>query len=687
MVELRDNPVPSNLDSILHKDDSNRPKAVRIDSKPKLSPLQIPASLSDTIENVVPEPPPRDRGLAAYTILFAATTISSFPCGTTHSFHNIVPITPTSYFNQRLPCTSTNIRPGFYLSYGVYQAYYQTAYPKATNSAWIGSLSSGLPFLLAPLMVYVCTHTSFSRIHFVWISWLLGIIALIGAAFSLNINSLIVTQGLLFGLSIVIGDNPLLIIVNTWWRKHRGLAYGVIFGVCDLFGVAWSFLGEYLLRKVGQKKTFLIFAAMLFAVPGPCLLLMKERGSKTILHKSNLMSGTPKSADPDSRRGSRDAHSLREAIDESILSPIGGNYELTRRDTPPTKKRFWRRPLFYVFGLANFVQSLAFYLPLIYLPTYALQIHSRSNNDDDTTTTTKEAHANPLGAQTLALLNLAQILGEVLFGRLSDLLSVHLLALASTSIASLSTFLLWGFATNKGTLLAYGFVFGFSGAGWLALWARMGMLFGEKDSMMVFALLNAGRGVGGVISGPVSVALLGDAVRRKAGGGGWAMGVEYGKYRDLTIFVGVCMAASALLSVLSFVIDRPEKEQSGATVALPQKKSEKLMRSVSSTSRNSARTRRKSSAASAAASVGAHNEKALPSIEEALPPLPQQSFLLEKQGRIHGIQPQRDSEAAQHVLDSILWDLGRPTWKRTTESQGLPESTEPRIDEKAVARV
>ncbi|KPI40862.1 uncharacterized protein AB675_10755 [Cyphellophora attinorum] len=636
MVELRDDPVRSNLDSILHRDDSNRPKAVRIDSKPKLSPLQIPATFSDTIENVVPEPPPRDQGLAAYTILFAATTISSFPCG-------------------------------FYLSYGVYQAYYHTAYPNATNSAWIGSLSSGLPFLLAPLMVYICTHTTFSRIHFVWVSWLLGIIALVGAAFSYNTNSLIVTQGLLFGLSIVIGDNPLLIIVNTWWRKHRGLAYGVIFGVCDLFGVAWSFLGEYLLRKVGQKKTFLIFAAVLFAVPGPCLLLMKERGSKTILHKSTLMSGTPKSAHSDSRRGSHDTQGVREAIDE--------------RDTPPTKKRFWRRPLFYVFGLANFVQSLAFYLPLIYLPTYALQIHRQSSNNDDDTNT-KEAHANPLGAQTLALLNLAQILGEILFGRLSDLLCVHLLALASTSIASLSTFLLWGFATNKGTLLAYGFVFGFSGAGWLALWARMGMLFGEKDSMMVFALLNAGRGVGGIISGPVSVALLGDAVRRKEGAGGWAMGVEHGKYRDLTIFVGVCMAASALLSVVSFVIDRPEKEQSSAATSMPQRKSEKLMRSLSSTSRNSARTRRKSSAASAAASVGAHNEKALPSIEEALPPLPQQSFLPEKQGHIPGILPQRDSEATQHVLDGVLRDLERSMreQKRTTESQGLPESTEPRID-------
>lgn len=244
---------------------------------------------------------------------------------------------------------------GFYLSYGVFQAYYKVTYSNSANSAWIGALSSGMPFLLAPLMVYICTHTAWSRIHFVWISWLLGIVALVGAAFSLNINSLIITQGLLFGLSIVVGDNPLLLIVNTWFRKHRGLAYGIIFGICDLFGVAWSFLGEHLLHHLGQRKTFLIFAAILFAVPGPCLLLLKERGSTNILHRSTL-SATPKSAH---HSRSNSGASGRELIDDTLLSPIGGNFELVRRDTPPTKKRFYVRPLFYLFAAANLAQSLA----------------------------------------------------------------------------------------------------------------------------------------------------------------------------------------------------------------------------------------------------------------------------------------------------------------------------------------
>jgi hypothetical protein len=212
-------------------------------------------------------------------------------------------------------------------------------------------LGSGLPFLGAPLLVYVCTHTRIARVHFAWVGWLGCVISLIGAAFSTSINALIVTQGLLFGLSVLIIDNPNLLIVNTWFREHRGMAYGIVFGACDLCGVAFAFLANYLLHNVGQQKTFLVFAAIIFAIPGPCLFFLRERGATSVLRRSSLSSVTPKSA--------IFTDAPRDAEDEVILSSTGGNFNLIRRETPPTRKRFFQRPLFYLLSASNFFNALA----------------------------------------------------------------------------------------------------------------------------------------------------------------------------------------------------------------------------------------------------------------------------------------------------------------------------------------
>ncbi|ETN37701.1 uncharacterized protein HMPREF1541_07324 [Cyphellophora europaea CBS 101466] len=473
-------------------------------SKPVLSHLTIPPSSQHHIGS---KPPPRDKGWAAYRVLIAATIVSSFPCG-------------------------------IYLCFGVFHAFYQNSadFDNSNNSAWIGGLSSGVPFLAAPLIVYLCTHTRTSRIHYVWVGWLLGVLALVGAAFSPSIPALIITQGLLYGVGILLADNPLLLIVNTWFLSHRGMAYGIIFALCDLCGVAWSFMAEHLLYRYGLRTTFLIFAAITFFVPGPCILVLRERGSTTILRRSSLSVTTPNPT-PASRSG-------REPCDDTLVSTIGGNFDLIRQDTPPTTRRFYKRPIFYILAVSNLFQSLAFYLPLIYLPTYTATLNLPSST----------------GALTLALINLAQILGEVSFGQLSDHLNIHLLAILSSTLSALSVLLLWGYAHSPVQLYLFALAYGFAAAGFCALWARMGTLFGERDAQMVFGVMCAGRGAGSVVCGPVSEALLRRGGSRR--GRGWASAAG-GKWAALVGFVGGCMAVSAVLGGVGFVVDLPERDADG----------------------------------------------------------------------------------------------------------------------------
>lgn len=331
--------------------------------------------------------------------------------------------------------------------------------------------------------------------------------ALVGAAFSRTMPTLIVTQGMLFGFGILFMDNPIMIIVNTWFVKRRGIAYGILFAVCDLFGVGWSFLAHFLLMRLGLQSTMLIFAGIVFLVSGPCLFFLRERGAKSIF------STGPESAVPHTPK---------------IGSGSPRRFEKYAIITKHSTDRYYHCYMFYVLALSNLAQAFAFYLPFIYLPSFATSLGYSSGE----------------GALILALANLAQIIGEVGFGLLSDYVNVHILVVISSSVAALSTFLLWGFANSFGMLIAYALVFGTFGAGYIALWARMGTLFGEKDAPMVYSVMCAGRGIS-IASGPISSAILKGRIVNGAFGAG--------RFRTLVLFVGVCLSVSAALGLTGVV--------------------------------------------------------------------------------------------------------------------------------------
>ena len=151
-----------------------------------------------------------------------------------------------------------------------------------------------------------------------------------------------ITQGLLFGIGILLMDNPLMIILNTWFVRRRGIAYGILFGVCDLIGVGWSFLASYLLLHLGLRKTMLIFAAIVFAVSGPCLFFLRERGAKSVF-SPGFETPTPQTP----RRG----------------SGTPNRYEKYAIITKYSTKRFYHCWLFYLLAAANLAHACAYYLP------------------------------------------------------------------------------------------------------------------------------------------------------------------------------------------------------------------------------------------------------------------------------------------------------------------------------------
>lgn len=310
-----------------------------------------------------------------------------------------------------------------------------------------------------------------------------------GSAFSKTLEGLIATQGLVYGLGILLSEMPTSIILNTWFVRRRGLAYGVLFGSTDLFGVGWSFLASATLSRHGTTTTFLMFAAICFVITGIAICFLRRRRP---------------SANQDS------------PTDNAVSSD-----DVVETAQPP--RRYYLRVSFYLLMAANLLLSLAFYLPFIYLPTYTTMLDSSATR----------------GTIVLGVANAAQIVGEITFGMLSDKFDVHLLATLAALVGCLSTFFLWGFANSFGLSIVFALVFGASASGFIALWPRMGTLFGEADASMIYSFMSFGRGLGAIASGPISAALIPD---QRVGQS--VLSAQH-QFRYVIVFVGSCMAASA----------------------------------------------------------------------------------------------------------------------------------------------
>jgi MFS family permease len=151
---------------------------------------------------------------------------------------------------------------------------------------------------------------------------------------------------------------------------------------------------------------------------------------------------------------------------------------------------------FLLLQLGNILEGLGYFLPSIYLPTYAKSIGA----------------SNTVSALTLILINVATVFGCVFMGSIIDRWHVTTCILVSTIGSTLSVFLLWGFSTNLPLLLVFCAVYGLFAGSYSTVYpgimATVKKSERSTDSTMIFAVLAAGRGIGNVACGPVSEALL-----------------------------------------------------------------------------------------------------------------------------------------------------------------------------------
>ena len=258
---------------------------------------------------------------------------------------------------------------------------------------------------------------------------------------------------------------------------RRGMAFGVVTSAAGASGTAMPLIIEALLDEYGYRTTPRAIALAMVALTGPLIPLIKSS-----------LPPSPASA-------------------------------VTRTDRSIASK-----PLFLAYCFATLAQGLGFFMPSLFLPSYAASIGLSSRK----------------GAMLLSMMSAAQVVGQWSFGVLSDKMGLNHSVLLSTILSAVACSTSWGLAHGLPLLIIFALSFGFSAYGFSSMRARMVTAVSEDPTaaLATFGSLTFCQGCGNVLAGPISAGLLSRDIQRGA------FGII--RYKALSVFTWCCMLLSAL---------------------------------------------------------------------------------------------------------------------------------------------
>ncbi|KAH6623423.1 major facilitator superfamily domain-containing protein [Chaetomium tenue] len=343
-------------------------------------------------------------------------------------------------------------------------------------------------YLATPFVLTIC------RLYPRWARWstlaglFLASLSLVASSFCGGALQLVGVQGVLFGVGGCVAYCPSTLYIDEWFSRRKGLAYGLVWSAAGVGGVVFPLVLQALLDTLGFRTAMRISACILFACSAPLAFYVKPR--------------LPYLANP---------HNVKKPFDMRFV----------------TSRRF------VLHQTANVIEATGYFLPGIYLPTYARETFGTSTF---------------MSALTLMLSNISATAGLAIMGSMTDRLHVTTCMIISAAGASVSVLVVWGLAESLPVLYVFCVLYGISAGSWASTWP--GIMkevsqngeeegYGHIDPVMVQGHLCVGRGVGNVISGPLSNALIKGMPWKGQVMGGYGTGY------------GVLIAYTGLTAVLS----------------------------------------------------------------------------------------------------------------------------------------
>lgn len=363
------------------------------------------------------------------------------------------------------------------MAFGVFQEYYTTHGGLEGSQgaiASIGTSLTGIMYLMMPLVFTTLTRYPRLRPYCGPLGLAITIGSLILSSFATKVWQLIASQGVLCAIGSGLLFSPTTLYLDEWFIRRKGMAVGTMWAGKSAAGVVMPFIMSSLLNSYGTRITLQSWAVALFILTAPLLFFLKPR------------------------------------------IPLSNS--ATAR---PVSWKFLHHSTFWMLQLGNIVQSFGYFLPNTYLASYA---HAIGLSDI-------------AGTVLIAIFNFASVPGALLIGMLGDRFAATTVILISSVGSAIAVFLFWGLSAHITLLTVFTLVYGFFAGGFSSTWP--GILQELKrqdegvDTGLVFGLLLGGRGIGNVISGPVSAALLQDA---------WSVTGKFGyctEYGPMILFTGL----------------------------------------------------------------------------------------------------------------------------------------------------
>ncbi|PQE31439.1 hypothetical protein CJF32_00008061 [Rutstroemia sp. NJR-2017a WRK4] len=378
---------------------------------------------------------------------------------------------------------------GYSTAFGVFQEYYQTHNTlKGSHAsvATVGTTLNGVIYLSMPIMFTALTRYPRLRPYCGPVGLFITVASLILSSFATEVWQLIASQGVLCAIGSGLLYAPTTLYLDEWFIARKGIAYGTIGAGKSAAGVVFPFLMSSLLEKYGPQTTLRVWAISLCIMTSPLLVFLKPR--------------------------------------------IPVSRAVSQR---PLSWSFLKHTTFWMMQVGNVVQAFGYLLPSTYLSSYAHTI----------------GLPTIAGAILIAVLSMASGLGSLIHGYLNDRTTAAITILVSSVGSTLAVFLLWGLRTEFGLLMAFAVVYGFFAGGFSSTYPGISKALKNEDEGIetghVMGLLLGGRGLGFVIGGPISTALLRSSWSDT---GYWGYTTVYGP-------VIVCTGATALLGAWRWMWD------------------------------------------------------------------------------------------------------------------------------------
>jgi MFS family permease len=190
---------------------------------------------------------------------------------------------------------------------------------------------------------------------------------------------------------------------------------------------------------------------------------------------------------------------------------------------------FLRTPTFWLLQTGNILEGLGYFIPSVYLPLFARSLGLSPST----------------GTVLISLINTSSVLSAIIVGLLIDRFHVTSVILLSTIGSVTAIFLFWGFSSSLPLLCIFASAYGLFAGGFSSTYTGIIKEIKRREESadvgLVIGLLSAGRGIGAVVSGPLSEVLLQSRPWQST------TGLGYGSaYEGLIVFTGVTAAAGGV---------------------------------------------------------------------------------------------------------------------------------------------